>query len=105
MLDLMTLGFSMGLNNDLQKMREETGATGTCNNDENLAEAEANMATDALEFAADAVGGVVNTFENAVTVTADALIPSWTMVESVVECVPTAPTVDLSLPTAPTSKK
>jgi len=105
MLDLMTLGFSMGLNTDLQKMREQTGATGTCNNDENLPEAEPTMATDALEVAADAVGGVVNAFETAVTVTADALIPSWSMVESVVECVPTAPTVDLSLPTAPSAKK
>jgi len=104
MLDLMTLGLSMGLNTDMAKMREESGATGTCNNDANVT-TESNVATEALGVAADAVDQAVNAMENAVTATADALIPSWNMVESVVDCVPTAPTVDLSLPTAPTAKK
>lgn len=107
MLDLFTLSLSMGMNTDLDKMRAESGATGTCNNEENVQQQEQPSSEEPaiLETAAGVVDGAVQAVENVAVAAANTLCPSWTMVETVMESIPVAPVVDLSLPTAPAAPK
>lgn len=96
----MTLAASMGLQGDLTKMREETGAE---IHQEEVEEAvEATSLDQAVDVVADALTGV----ESAVATAASMMVPSADMVSTVMESVSLeAPTVDLSLPTQCGGKK
>lgn len=97
MLDLMTLGLSMGAQSDLEKMREETGVN-TVHSEEQPAE------QTVLSQAADVVGSTLNAVENVVSSVASSLVPSTEQVEGAMS-VMSAPTIDLSLPTSQKSNK
>lgn len=100
MLDLMTLGVSMGLQKEVEKTRKETGATEVFA-DNSPVHSESSMTT-----AATAVGSALNAAETAVCSAASSMLPSWEMIEGVVEAVtPEAPTMDLTLPTQKPAKK
>lgn len=87
----MTLGLSMGAQTDLEKMREETGAS--------IVGEEEPVEATPLSQAAETVGSTLSVVETTITMVATSLVPSWDQVENAVGTVCGA-TVDLSLPTA-----
>ncbi|CAD7922874.1 unnamed protein product [Amoebophrya sp. A120] len=104
MLDLMTLGLSIGAQEELQKARQDTGAV--CHQQEEAAPSDAESTSTMMEACAEALESVLNTVENAASSVVSAMTPSSEMVESVMDnCTIEAPTVDLSLPTKAVLKK
>lgn len=85
----MTLGLSMGAQEDLEKMREETGVT-TVHTEEPTGETPA---------AVNAVASVLDSIESAASSAVCYLMPTTSIADQIV-AVAQAPTVDLSLPTA-----
>lgn len=102
MLDLATLGLSMSMQDELPKIRNEAGTDNVFqSNQEAVPEQETVLST-----AASAVESVISTVESAASAVADALTPSASSCVAAVEaCAVEAPTVDLSLPTAPCAAK
>jgi len=100
MLDLMTLGASMGLQKELTNVRKEMGESPF------QEEAPAQAEETTMSSAADTIGDSLQTVENAVCSAAQSMIPSWEMVQNAMPSVmPTAPVIDLTLPTRPAGKK
>jgi len=91
MLDLMTLGLSMGAQEDLEKMREESGVSTVIQEDQAQ-----NTATPAPVAA---VANLLEGIESAASSAVAALMPSASVSESIAS-IAQAPTFDLSLPTA-----
>lgn len=101
MLDLMTLGASMGLQTELTKVREETGAA--VHQEENV---EATTTAGPIAQAANVVADALSAVECTVSAAASAMVPTSEMMSDVIENVSMeAPTVDLSLPTQRVAKK
>ncbi|CAD7966255.1 unnamed protein product [Amoebophrya sp. A120] len=98
MLDLMTLGFSMGLQSEMQNIRKES----ECGNvfDSSVEEAET---TTVFSTAASAVESALHSVENAASVVLSALTPSAEQVDQVMSCftTTTVPQLDLTLPLKP----
>ncbi|CAD7931332.1 unnamed protein product [Amoebophrya sp. A25] len=93
MLDLMTLGFSMGMQQELQSVRKETGAQ-VHNGTEQVQESSPSM----VSMIAENVESALTAVENAATSICEAMMPSGEGIAQVVESVQ-APVLDLSLPT------
>lgn len=96
MLDLGSLLVSMGLQKEMQSVRTEIDDAQVFGQEE---QAESNVVVDTVE-------STLQTVENAASSVVSALTPPAGVVSSVLEaCAISAPTVDLSLPTAATGKK
>jgi len=86
MLDLMTLGLSMGLQSEMKEIRKQTGNTTT-----EEAPVESTPAAETLNNA-------LETIDNAVATVADTMLPTMEMFEPLVPSNFTVPTIDLSVP-------
>jgi len=97
MLDLGSLLVSMGLQSEMQAVRKDI--------DEAQVFGDANQETESNSVV-DAVASTLETVESAASTVANALTPPAGAVTAVLDaCATQAPSVDLSLPTAPVSKK
>jgi hypothetical protein len=92
MLDLITLGASMGVQGELEKIREQNG--------EAMMPEQPVESQGVLAGAAQAVSSGLEAVESAVTTVADAMIPTADMFEGMMPESIEAPVIDLSLPTA-----
>ncbi|CAD7937665.1 unnamed protein product [Amoebophrya sp. A25] len=99
MLDLMTLGLSLGAQEELNKAREAHGAE---LNQETAAPAEQTPTV--VSQAAEVVESALAAVESAASSVVDAMLPGGDMVETVMQsCAVEAPTIDLSLPSSSSS--
>lgn len=97
MLDLGSLLVSMGLQSEMQTVRKDIENAQVFGDSQQEAESSP---------VADAVASTLETVENAASSVANALTPPTGAVSAVLDaCAVSAPSVDLSLPTAPVSKK
>lgn len=97
MLDLGSLLVSMGLQSEMQNVRKDIEEAQVFGDNQEVSEP--NTVVDAVASTLESVENVASSFANALT-------PPAGTVSSVLDaCAMEAPSVDLSLPTAPFSKK
>lgn len=88
----------MGIQSELKTIRKEVGT---------FQEQPAEEQTGQMSQIADAVGDALNAVESTVVGAAQSMVPSWDMIQGVMPSagMSVAPVIDLTLPTAASSKK